>query len=52
MLEKLAENTLPTSPTPAKVLDTLRKTGDELLKHMQTVCGFLGVNLNKSRNAL
>lgn len=23
MLEKLAENTLPTSPTPAKVLDTL-----------------------------
>lgn len=32
MLEKLAENTLPTSPTPAKVLDTLRNTGDEVLR--------------------
>ncbi len=32
MLEKLAENTLPTSPTPAKVQDTLRNTGYEVLR--------------------
>ncbi len=32
MLEKLAENTLPISPTPAKVQDTLRNTGDEELR--------------------